>query len=154
LKEKNHRGVLRFLLRVPVFLYRIGLGRLFDGRFLLLKHIGRKTGRQRETVLEIMRYDEADNRCIVCSGWGEKSQWYKNLQQRPQAAIVVRGRQMKVTAVRLPLSEAEKEISRYARDHPLAYRWIGEMLLGRGAKADDFGAIAKRAPVLALKVAG
>ena len=148
------RGLGRFLVRAPVFLWHLRLGRLLGQRFLLLKHIGRKTGRQRETVLEVMRYDGSDNRYIVCSGWGEGSEWYKNLQQRPQAAIVVRGRQMKVTATRLPQREAEEEIRRYALCHPAAYRWIRTMLLARGAeeKADDFGILAKRVPIMGLEV--
>ena len=148
------RGVARFVLRAPVFLWHVGLGRLPGKRFLLLRHTGRKTGRQRETVLEVMRYDESDNRYIVCSGWGEGSDWYKNLQQRPQAAIVVRGRQMKVIATRLSQSEAAEEIRRYTLYHPAPYRWIREMLLGRGAnkKADDFRILAERVPVMGLEV--
>jgi len=146
-------GLVHVLLRAPIFIYHAGLGGLLGGRFLLLKHTGRKTGRQRQTVLEVMRYDEADDRYIVCSGWGETSQWYKNLQRLPQAEIVVGNRPMKITATRLSQREAEQELRRYARSHPVAYR-VMRTILGEASRerTDDFGALASRLPLMSFEV--
>jgi deazaflavin-dependent oxidoreductase (nitroreductase family) len=123
-------------------------------RFLLLKHIGRKTGRQRQTVLEVMRHDRAGDRYIVCSAWGEASEWYNNLQRMPQADIVVGDRRLKVTASRIPRREAEHEIERYALSHPGSYRCIRHMLLRREAneETNDFSSVASRAPIMSLQV--
>lgn len=67
------RGLLRFLLRLPILLYHLRLSWLLGNRFLL-KHIGRKSGLLRETVLEVVRYDRDNHVYIVASGWGENSQ--------------------------------------------------------------------------------
>jgi deazaflavin-dependent oxidoreductase (nitroreductase family) len=129
------------------------LGCVLGKRFLLLKHTGRRSGLQRETVLEVMRYDESDNRYIVCSGWGEASEWYKNLQRTPQAEIVVGNRPMKITAVRLSPTEAAQEMRRYARSHPVAYR-VMRTILGEASRerTDDFGALASRLPLMSFEV--
>ena len=40
----------RALFRAPIWLYRLGLGGLLGGRFLLLTHTGRTSGRPRQVV--------------------------------------------------------------------------------------------------------
>ena len=50
------KGILARLFRVPVYLYRWHLGWLFGHRCLLLTHIGRRSGRKRQTVLEVVEY--------------------------------------------------------------------------------------------------
>src|SRR5579884_3012404 len=67
--------LLRSALRVPVFLYRAGLGGLFGHHFLLLTHRGRKSGRVYQTVLEVVRYEPESGESVVVSGWGERSDW-------------------------------------------------------------------------------
>jgi deazaflavin-dependent oxidoreductase (nitroreductase family) len=122
------RGPLRGLLRIPLLLYRIRLGRLLGQRFLLLKHIGRKTGLEHRTVLEVLRSEKAHDCYIVCSAWGEHSQWFKNIQQRPEVEIEVGGRLIRATAVRLSELQAEQELRDYARRHPTAYRTIRRLI--------------------------
>ena len=43
----------RWLVRMPVWLYRARLGFLFGNRLLMVEHIGRKSGRRRYVVLEV-----------------------------------------------------------------------------------------------------
>ena len=50
---------MRWLFRLPVYLYRCHCGGLLGHRFLLLIHRGRRTGRRYETVLEVMEYRAA-----------------------------------------------------------------------------------------------
>jgi deazaflavin-dependent oxidoreductase (nitroreductase family) len=74
------RGVLRTLLRLPVWLYRWRLGFLLGHRFLLLVHTGRRSGLRRETVLEVVRYDRARSEAVVAAGWGRRTQWLHNVE--------------------------------------------------------------------------
>lgn len=50
-------GVSRALFRAPIYLYRLGLGWLFGKRILLLNHIGRISGTQRQVILEVVEHD-------------------------------------------------------------------------------------------------
>ncbi|MEC3975836.1 hypothetical protein QMK34_11150 [Amycolatopsis sp. H20-H5] len=43
---------LHLIFRAPIALYRVGLGRVIGHRLVRIVHIGRSSGRRRETVLE------------------------------------------------------------------------------------------------------
>jgi deazaflavin-dependent oxidoreductase (nitroreductase family) len=89
LTRRKPSGLLRLLLRAPIALYRMGLGGLLGGRFLLLSHVGRKTGKTRQALVEVMRHDQESDRYIVASGWGERSDWLRNVQRAPEVTLVV-----------------------------------------------------------------
>jgi deazaflavin-dependent oxidoreductase (nitroreductase family) len=80
------------LLRVPVLLYRWRLGRLLGHRFLLLTHIGRRTGLRRQTVLEIVEYRREGPEVVVVNAFGPDSDWVRNIQAKPAEEVTV-GRQ-------------------------------------------------------------
>ena len=80
-------GWLRLAFKVPRWLYRVHLGRLLGHRFLLLTHRGRRSGRVYQTVLEVVRYDPATNESVVVSGWGDRADWYMNIQAGGALAI-------------------------------------------------------------------
>jgi hypothetical protein len=71
-KIQHPRGITRTLYRFPIWLFRLHLGWLFMGRFLLLTHVGRKSGLPRQTLLEILQYDREKERYVVFAGWGSK----------------------------------------------------------------------------------
>ena len=146
------RGLLRFLLRLPILLYHLRLGWLLGHRFLLLKHKGRKTNLQRETVLEVVRYDKDAEVYLVASGWGEHSQWYKNIMHNSRVEIQSGCRRMKAIAERVSEERAEEELSDYARRHPVAYRELGKRLLGETIRGQTEGyrKLAKKIPIIAI----
>ena len=78
------RGLLR-RLRLPVWLYRLRLGRLLGRRFVMVTHTGRKSGRQHPDCPGVVRYDPATGVVVVASGLGEKADWFRNiLKHRPR----------------------------------------------------------------------
>ena len=44
-------GLQKFVFRMPIYVYRAGIGRLFGRRIMLLNHVGRVSGKQRQTIL-------------------------------------------------------------------------------------------------------
>jgi deazaflavin-dependent oxidoreductase (nitroreductase family) len=150
--HRNPRRLPRLALRLPLFLYSIRLGYLLGKRFVVLKHRGRISGQQRRTVLEVMHHDNEKHRYLICSGWGEASEWYSNLRQNPETEIEIGGRRMKAIAMRLPQQEAENEIGYYARRYPTVYRWLATRLLGRRAtgQAQEFAELTRVVPMIGL----
>jgi hypothetical protein len=65
-------GVSRALFRAPIYLYRLGLGWLFGKCILLLNHIGRVSGKQRQVILEVVEHDPTDGSFVVASGWAHR----------------------------------------------------------------------------------
>jgi deazaflavin-dependent oxidoreductase (nitroreductase family) len=115
-------GLLKLAFLLPRYLYHWHLGWLLGHRCLMITHRGRKTGRLRQTVLEVVSYDPSIQECIVMSGYGTQSDWYRNIQAHPAIEVQV-GRQRYMPQQRM-LSEEETRarLEVYQRDHPLLFR--------------------------------
>ena len=122
-------GLLRLGLRLPMWLYRLHLGWLFGNRFLLLTHIGRKSGLPRQTVIEVVKHDSYSDRFFVVSGWGNQSDWYQNIQKNPDVIINVGVRKLQVHAEDIPLPEAVDILEEYTRRYPLAFKELTRIFL-------------------------
>ena len=122
-------GLLRFGLRLPIWLYRLHLGWLFGNRFLLLTHIGRKSGLPRQTVIEVVKHDKESNSFYVVSGWGNQSDWYQNIHKNPDVVINVGQRKLQVHAEDILLSEAVDILEEYTRRYPMAFKELTRLFL-------------------------
>ena len=126
-------GLKRALFRMPRFLYHWKLGFLLGRRFLLLKHVGRKSGLPRETVVEVADRDESTGSYTIASGFGAGSDWYRNLRAHPDARICVGNRCFDIRAKLLSPEESGEAMVRYGKQHPSAAREITRLM---GFRAD------------------
>ena len=126
-------GLSKFIFRIPIWLYRAGLGKFLGDRFLALTHTGRKTGLARHTVLEVVRHDKRTGIFYIAAGFGVRSDWYQNLQANPHVEIRSGGTQIKAIAVPLSEEEAGDELVNYAQRHPVAF---GELVRFMGYRVD------------------
>ena len=126
--RQKPRGLLRWFFRLPILFYRLGLGRLLGNRFLLLNHIGRKSGLSRQTVLEVVNHEKETDTHYVAVGFGPKTDWYLNLLKTPQATIQVKQRRLTVTADPLTPEASGEAMADYARRHPAAARNLSRLL--------------------------
>lgn len=128
-------GATRFLFRMPIWLYRLRLGWLFGSRLLLLNHIGRVSGKLRQTILEIAEHD--GDGYVVASGWGPSAAWYRNILRIPEVTIQVGMRTIPVTAVPLDKDEGGDVFVRYASRHRAAARYMLPRVLGYSVDGSD-----------------
>ncbi len=98
-KPRPH-GLMRWLLRVPPFLYRVGFARFMGGRLLLLTTTGRRTGRRRTCGLN---YVVERDTVYVMSGYGA-TDWYRNLIADRHVEVQI-GRQ-RWTGISRPVTDA------------------------------------------------
>jgi deazaflavin-dependent oxidoreductase (nitroreductase family) len=111
----------RRLMRVPIWLYRAGLGFLFGTRMLMLEHIGRTSGAKRYVVLEVVGHPSPEV-YIIASGFGDRAQWFRNLTANPHVRVSVAGHGPRTaTARRLSGAEADAALADYVRSHPRAW---------------------------------
>jgi deazaflavin-dependent oxidoreductase (nitroreductase family) len=146
------RGLLRWFLRLPIVLYRLRLGWLLGRRFLLLTHTGRKSGQAHSTVLEVVRYEAATHRCIVASGWGIRSQWYRNVLHDPRVRYTVGLKERAGRAEPLPAARAERELRDYGKRHRAALRNLTRLMIAEefDGTPGQYERLAARVPVLEL----
>lgn len=150
--QKKPTGLLRFLFRAPIFLYRINLGWVLGGRFLLLTHIGRKSGLPRQTVVEVVSHDNESGVYYVAAAWRKKADWYLNILQNPRVKIQVGKKQFEAEADQKSEKEAEDILWDYAQKHPVALRELTVMMLGERLPPtrETCARLAQSIPLIAL----
>jgi len=139
--------VNRFVMRLPIGLYRVGLGGLLGRRFLLLEHTGRSTGLHRKAVLEVVETND-NGAPVIVSGFGERSQWCRNVIADPDVWFT-RGRtRTRARAERLDHVEAVEVFERYRAEHPRAAKMLGGKI--GVSLVDDLDEAARHLPVFRL----
>ena len=140
-------GWRRVAFRLPILAYRLGVGWLFGQRFLLLNHVGRKTGLPRQAVIEMVEHDAAAGTWAVASGFGHTAAWYRNLRQTPDATIQVGRREYAVTARFLTAADGGTAMRRYAERYPKTARRLASFMgFDPDGSASGYQAIGERIP--------
>lgn len=111
----------RWIVRVPVGLYRARLGGLCGSRLILLEHRGRTTGASRYVVLEVVARPGPDT-IVVASAFGTHAQWYRNMQADP-AVRVTQGSQRPRSAQARTLGPAESARALRRYTHAYLHAW-------------------------------
>jgi deazaflavin-dependent oxidoreductase (nitroreductase family) len=127
---RRRPGRLALLVfRLPLPLYRAGWGWLFLGRtFLVLTHVGRKTGKPHATAAMALVEDETTGEVVICSVWGSRADWILNLHARPALRVQI-GRTTFVPQHRfLTGEEAVAAGAEFRRRHPWRVRLISRAL--------------------------
>jgi len=107
------KGLLGFLLGLPRYLFRAHLGVLLGHRFLLLVHVGRRTGQRHETPLEVVRYEPASHEAVVAAAWGRKTQWLHNVEAGLAREVWISRERYRPTYRLLDVEEAASTLQRY-----------------------------------------
>jgi deazaflavin-dependent oxidoreductase (nitroreductase family) len=128
----------RWVVRAPIWLYKARLGFVLGHRFIMVEHTGRRSGRPRYVVLEVIDRPRPD-RYVVASGFGNRSQWFRNVQVNPNVRLRVGGRAWAPAhARRLDPAEATEALDRYAKAHPRSWAALRPVLESAlGARIDD-----------------
>jgi len=111
-------------VRAPIWLFRARLGFLTGSRLLLLEHIGRNSGERRHVVLEVVD-QPSDGRYVVASGFGERSQWFRNIRANPSVRVTVGSRPPRAATARvLDPVETRDALNAYAQAHPRSWKTL------------------------------
>jgi deazaflavin-dependent oxidoreductase (nitroreductase family) len=84
------RNVFHVLNRHMVFLWKIGLGKAINiwpagfGRIMVIKHRGRKSGKE---YLTPVNYAMLDGEIYCMAGFGSSSDWYRNILVHPRVEL-------------------------------------------------------------------
>lgn len=145
-------GLMRLFLRAPIWLYRARLGWLLGNRFLMMRHVGRKSGLPRYVVVEVAQRDPASGTYYIVSGWGEKADWLRNIEKTPQVMVWSGGRKFAALAGRLSPAEAELVMLDYGRRHPAALHNLARIMGYQiGATEEAYRVLGRMVPTVALR---
>jgi deazaflavin-dependent oxidoreductase (nitroreductase family) len=139
----------RWFFRVPLVLYRLGLGALMFGQ-LRLTTAGRTSGRPRRTVVDVVGHDEASDTYYVVSAYGQQSDWYRNLQKNPSVHVQIRRHQFPARAATMPGEEAEEVFVDFWRRHRLYVRTMLGLIGLEAASEEEARAAVAEMKIVAL----
>lgn len=124
------------VFRLPLQLYRSGKGWIVGRTFLLLVHVGRKTGQRRETVAMVLADDGVSGEVVICSAWGPDADWVQNLRAQPATEVVL-GRDHFVPTHRFLNDDEAVAVSvEFRKRHPRRL-WLVSRILGWGDLRHD-----------------
>lgn len=90
-KQMNSlRRVFHTMNRFMVWMWKIGLGKWMNvwpaviGRIMVIKHRGRKSGRE---YLTPVNYAVVDGEIYCTAGFGSTSDWYRNMLANPEVEL-------------------------------------------------------------------
>jgi deazaflavin-dependent oxidoreductase (nitroreductase family) len=125
------------VFRMPQHLYRRGWGWVLGRTFLLLVHIGRKTGRPHSTVAMVLADDRGTGEVVICSGWGPEADWVRNLRTGPAREVCI-ARERFVPEHRFLTDDEAVAVSvEFRRRHPRRLRLVSRILGWGDLRRDD-----------------
>jgi deazaflavin-dependent oxidoreductase (nitroreductase family) len=129
-------GLKRWLFRLPLAFYRAGLGWLVGSRFVMVEHLGRKSGLPRQVVLEVVDSQPSGPSHYVVAAWGEKADWLQNVKAHPEVEYQVGRHRFMGRAEILSCDQAAEVFLDYGRRYP---RMLQELmrLVGYRIEADE-----------------
>ena len=111
------------MLKLPLLLYRTGLGWLLGYRFMLLTHVGRRSGKVRQTVLAVLSFDPKTREIKAISAWSA-SDWYKNILKLPALQVDTGYTRYVPVYHSLPPEEIAALFEAYCSKHPIFSRIV------------------------------
>jgi deazaflavin-dependent oxidoreductase (nitroreductase family) len=122
----------------------------------MITQLGRRSGKVRRTVVEVLRHDPVTGEFIVVAGYGRTSDWYRNIRATPALEVQVGGRRFTPTQRFLPAAEVYKELESYSDRHsrlahriyPVFARMIGLNYVGSEAERST---LTTELPMVALR---
>jgi len=116
----------KWMVKLPLYLWRLGLGPVSGKIFLVLTTTGRKSGLPRHTMVE---YHVVNGKKVAPCAFGEKSQWYKNIQADPRVTVQTADGTERMRAVRVTDDEELRAIfDTLQRRDPALLNWYLQSL--------------------------
>ena len=129
MNEDLLRNIFKYFNKFMVLLWKLGLGKFLNiwpkvfGRFLVITHYGRKSGNK---YLTPVNYSTVGGEIYCTSGFGDESDWFKNLVRNPEVEVWLPEGWWQANA---------EDVS----DHPDRLKIMREVLIGSGFAAPLFG---------------
>jgi deazaflavin-dependent oxidoreductase (nitroreductase family) len=85
---------------------------------MLLITTGRKSGKKRHTMVDVLLYDRERDTYFIELGFGKSSDWYRNIQAHPLFEAQVGRRKFRATADELPPEKTGDTMVNFVRRRP------------------------------------
>jgi len=146
------RGVWKWLLELPIWVYRARLGFLFGDRLVVIVHRGRTSGNRYETALEVAHHYSEQDEYVVTSGTGPDADWYRNVTASPAEELWIGNGRFRPSQRSLSTTEAVAVMQAYQLAHPQVAGRLEQMMgVSHDGTPESWTAMMDRLPMMAFK---
>jgi deazaflavin-dependent oxidoreductase (nitroreductase family) len=124
--DQNPPAFMIPFMKMPLILYRLGLGQMLGKRFMLVTHVGRRSGKVYRTVLAALRFDDKTREIFAVSAWSG-SNWYRNIQVTPALEVETNGVHYAPVQHSLSPEEIAALFIEFRKEHPIFSRMIARI---------------------------
>lgn len=152
--EKRPNALLKFFFKMPLFMYKIGLGgweRLIGAQWMLITTTGRRSGKRREAMVDVMDYDRSTDTYYIEAAYGTRADWYKNIKSNPVFEAQVGRKKFKARAEELAEKDTGELLVQFFRRKPAYTRSVMAMVGMKFKDEDELRQIGKNLTLLAVK---
>lgn len=152
--EKRPNALLKFFFKAPLLMHKLGFGgweHLIGAQWMLIVTIGRKTGKRRETLVDVMDYDKATDTYYIEAAYGSRADWFKNIKSNPNFEAQVGRRKFKACAEELPEKDTGELLVQFFHRKPSYTRSVMAMVSVKFKDEDELREIGKKLTLLAVK---
>ena len=152
--QKHPGRLLKFFFKMPLFMHKIGFGgweRIIGAQWMLITTIGRKTGKRRETMVDVMKYDKVNDTYFIEAAYGARADWYKNIQSNPVFEAQVGRRKFTARAGALSTEGASELLVQFYRQKPAYTRSVMAMAGMKFNGENELRELGKNLTLLAVK---
>jgi deazaflavin-dependent oxidoreductase (nitroreductase family) len=151
--DKRPGAFLKFFLKFPILLHKIGFGgweRLIGAQWMFLTTTGRKSGKPRETMVDVMDYDKATDTYYIEAAYGLRADWYRNIQANPIFEAKVGRRKFKAHTTELSPEGSSDLLVKFYCEKPAYTRSVMAMIGMKFNGEEDLRAMASKLLLLAV----
>lgn len=152
--DKRPNALLKFFFKFPLFMHKIGLGgweKIIGAEWMLISTIGRKTGKRREAMVDVMDYDQAADTYYIEAAYGSRTDWLKNIKVNPVFEAQVGRRKFKAQAQELNAADTGEMLVRFFRRKPAYTRSVMTMAGMKFKDEDELREMGKNLTLLSIK---
>ena len=123
--------LLKYFFKIPVWIHKMGLGgweRLIGAQWMLITTVGRRSGKPRETMVDVMDYDSATDTYYIEAAYGPRADWVRNIEANPQFKAQVGRRKFHARLSALSSENAGDLMVKFYRAKPAYTRSVMAMV--------------------------
>ena len=151
--ENRPNALQKFFFKIPVWFHKIGFGgweRLIGAQWMLITTVGRKSGKPRDAMVDVMDYDAATDTYYIEAAYGSRADWVKNIEANPRFHAQVGRRKFHASLSTLASADAGELMVRFYRAKPAYTRSVMAMVGMTFTGEDDLRAIASKLAIFAV----
>ena len=151
---KPPSGLLKFFFKVPLYVHKMGFGgweKLIGAEWMLIATTGRKTGKRREAMVDVMDYDQSTDTYYIEAAYGARADWYRNIQRNPVSAAQVGRRKLHARAMPRSSPDTGEMLVQFYRRKPAYTRSVMAMVGMKFKDEDELRTLGSNLTLLAVQ---